>query len=200
MISHQKIFLLAIAVLQASSTNAFTVNTPLNQNSIQSASRFSTNLFAEDEVSVPAIPTPQTFREAEVLGLRLMQEGQYEEALKVFQNGLKLPGSRTDIIRTKITSGPSPVGGSAGGTEGKVVQTLDEFEFQAAHYNIACANASLSKVNEACASLEQAFKYGFDNYATVRADPDLGAIHGSPEFENLMERYDSKKGFFGLFK
>lgn len=118
----------------------------------------------------------------------------------VFQNGLKLPGSRTDIIRTKITSGPSPVGGSTGGTEGKVVQTLDEFEFQAAHYNIACANASLSKVNEACASLEQAFKYGFDNYATVRADPDLGAIHGSPEFENLMERYDSKKGFFGLFK
>ncbi len=82
MISHQKIFLLAIAVLQASSTNAFTVNTPLNQNCIQSASRFSTSLFGEDEVSAPATPTPQTFREAEVLGLRLMQEGQYEEALK----------------------------------------------------------------------------------------------------------------------
>lgn len=120
----------------------------------------------------------------------------------VFQKGLNLPGSRTDIIRTKTLSGPSPVGGSTGGTEGRVVQTLDEFELQAAHYNIACAYACLDKVDEACKSLEQAFRFGFDNYATVRADPDLGLIHGTPEFENLMEKFDSKKGggFFGFFK
>jgi hypothetical protein len=61
---------------------------------------------------------------------------------------MKLPGSRTDIIRTQKISGPSPVGGSAGGTEGRVVQTLDEFELQAAHYNIACAYARLGKVTE----------------------------------------------------
>ncbi len=65
-----------------------------------------------------------------------------------FQKGMKLPGSRTDIIRTQKISGPSPVGGSAGGTEGRVVQTLDEFELQAAHYNIACAYARLGKVTE----------------------------------------------------
>lgn len=118
----------------------------------------------------------------------------------VFQQGLKLPGSRTDIIRKQNISGPSPVGGSSGGTEGKVVQTLDEFEYQAAHYNIACAFASLNQVDNSCKSLEQAFNYGFDNYATVRADPDLENVHGSPEFDNLMERFDSKKGFFGLFK
>lgn len=121
------------------------------------------------------------------------------QTMIVFQQGLKLPGSRTDIIRTKNIPGPSPVGGSAGGTEGKVVQTLDEFEFQAAHYNIACAYASLNKIPESCKSLEQAFKYGFDNYATVRADPDLDSVQGTPEFDNLMERFD-KKGFFGLFK
>ncbi len=40
------------------------------------------------------------------------------------------------------------MGGSIGGTEGKVVQTLDEFEFQAAHYNIACASATLGNVAE----------------------------------------------------
>merc|ERR1712154_146190 len=68
----------------------------------------------------------------------------------VFQKGLKLPGSRTDIIRTKTISGPSPVGGSTGGTEGKVVQTLDEFELQAAHYNIACAHARLDQIPESC--------------------------------------------------
>lgn len=155
----------------------------------------------QDDISNFLDPQPLNFREAEVLGLRFMQEGRHEEALKVFQQGLNLPGSRTDIIRTKTLSGPSPVGGSTGGTEGKVVQTLDEFELQAAHYNIACAYACLNKVDEACKSLEQAFRFGFDNYATVRADPDLGSIHGTPEFDNLMEKFDSKKGgFFGFFK
>ena len=47
-----------------------------------------------------------------------------------------------------------------------------------------------------------AFKVGFDNYATVRADPDLSPVHNTPEFEALMERFDPKKGFpnpFALF-
>lgn len=168
-------------------------------------SRFPSKIFSSGDdgsVTPAAVQQPQNFREAEVLGLTLMQEGQHEEALKVFQQGLKLPGSRRDIIRTARVSGPSPVGGSKGGTDGKLVQTLDEFEIQAAHYNIACAYASLGRVAQSCTSLEQAFQAGFDNYATVRADPDLDSVHGSPEFEDLMERYDSKKGFnpFGLFK
>ena len=33
----------------------------------------------DDEMS---IPVPQTFREAEILGLRLMQEGNHEQALE----------------------------------------------------------------------------------------------------------------------
>ena len=61
---------------------------------------------------------------------------------------MKLPGSRKDIIRTQKLSGPSPVGGAAGGTEGRTVMSLDEFEIQAAHYNIACAYARLGKVTE----------------------------------------------------
>jgi len=242
MLSYKTIVLVAFALLQNTSINAFTI--PKNMNTI-SFGGLQTQLYSESQGAFSG-PSPETFREAEVLGLRLMQEGQHEEALKgkiptrtavskgfdvikffsfssytlltpalcttlhflykksfgiaVFQNGLKLPGSRTDIIRTRMISGPSPVGGASGGTEGKVVQTLDEFEFQAAHYNIACACASLDKISESCASLEQAFKYGFDNYATVRADPDLSSVHGTTEFDILMERFDSKKGFFGLFK
>jgi len=148
------------------------------------------------------MPPPQTFREAEVLGLRLMQEGQHEQALEAFQKGMKLPGSKKDIIRTQKLSGPSPVGGSAGGTEGRTVMSLDEFEIQAAHYNIACACARLGKVTEACQNLEQAFKSGFDNYDTVRADPDLSDVHGTLEFDTLMEKWNPKKGFnpFGFFK
>jgi len=139
-------------------------------------------------------PPPRTFREAEILGLRLMQRGQPQEALEVFQQGLTLPGSRPDIIRSK-TIGTSPVGGASGGTEGKAVQTLDEFELQAAHYNIACAYAQLGRSTQAVGSLAKAFKAGFDNYETARVDPDLSSIHRTTEFEVLMEQYDPKKGF-----
>mmetsp|Transcript_35725 Transcript_35725/g.106615 ORF Transcript_35725/g.106615 Transcript_35725/m.106615 type:complete len:220 (-) Transcript_35725:415-1074(-) len=143
----------------------------------------------------PAAPAPTNFREAEVLGLRYMQEGDYERALNAFQRGMKLSGSRVDVVRTKMLSGPSPVGGSQGGTEGKVEMRLDEFELQAAHYNIACAYAKLGNVPEAIANIKMAFDSGFDNYATVRADPDLSAVHGTAEFDNLMNTYDKKKGF-----
>ena len=52
---------------------------------------------------------------------------------------------------------------------------------------------------QSVANIEKAFNFGFDNYATVRADPDLSFIHGTPEFEDLMEKYDPKKGFFSFF-
>jgi len=153
--------------------------------------------FSDDLSSSSA--APQSFREAEILGLRLMQQGQHKDALEVFQEGLKLPGSRTDILRTK-TLNTSPVGGSTGGSEARTVQTLDEFESQAAHYNIACAYAQLGKSNEAVRSLENAFRAGFDNFATCRADPDLAGVQRTKEFEVLMETYDPKKKFpFSLF-
>lgn len=155
-----------------------------------------------DSDAAASTKAPTTFREAEVLGLRLMQERKHEEALRVFKDALKLPGSRPDVIRTKSWSGPSPVGGAFGGLESKNVMSLDEFEQQAAHYNIACASACLGKVKEAVASLQTAFSVGFDNYATVRADPDLSDIHDTPEFETLMKKYDPKLGFpnpFGSF-
>ena len=45
---------------------------------------------------------------------------------------MALPGSKSDVVRTKSLSGPSPVGGSMGGFESKNTLTLDEFELQAA--------------------------------------------------------------------
>lgn len=175
-------------------------------------------------------PAPTTFREAEVLGLKMMQEGDYDLALKgkekdyvrfavadlcsfshfstlcspyrkAFQTGLKLPGNRSDVVRTKSLSGPSPVGGSMGGFESSAIQSLDEFELQACHYNMACAHAQLNQLQESINSLEMAFQAGFDNYATVRGDPDLDPIKKEKDFEKLMEKYEPKKGFnpFGLF-
>eukprot|EP00527_Entomoneis_sp_CCMP2396_P008699 CAMPEP_0198137658 /NCGR_PEP_ID=MMETSP1443-20131203/1133_1 /TAXON_ID=186043 /ORGANISM="Entomoneis sp., Strain CCMP2396" /LENGTH=189 /DNA_ID=CAMNT_0043799165 /DNA_START=189 /DNA_END=758 /DNA_ORIENTATION=+ len=147
------------------------------------------------------MPAPASFREAEVLGLKLMQEGNFEDAVAAFKNGLQLPGSRFDVVRTKSLSGPSPVGGSMGGFDSKNTQTVDEFEQQAAYYNMACAQAQLGNVADSITSLETAFKAGFDNFATVRGDPDLDPIKADKDFEKLMEQYEPKKGFnpFGLF-
>ena len=63
---------------------------------------------------------------------------------------MKLPGTDKDVVRTKSLSGPSPVGGSMGGFESQNIYPLDEFELQAAHYNIACAQAQLGNVGEVC--------------------------------------------------
>jgi len=143
---------------------------------------------------------PTTFRGAEVLGLRLMQEEKFEEALAVFKEGLKLPGSKSDIIRTKLLNGPSPVGGSMGGFGSDVVQQLDEFELQAAHYNMACAYSQLKDIDMAVASLQKSFENGFDNYATVRGDPDLKPLKGTQEFDDLMGKWDRFKPFGGFFE
>eukprot|EP00428_Durinskia_dybowskii_P007582 CAMPEP_0170301634 /NCGR_PEP_ID=MMETSP0116_2-20130129/51082_1 /TAXON_ID=400756 /ORGANISM="Durinskia baltica, Strain CSIRO CS-38" /LENGTH=186 /DNA_ID=CAMNT_0010553467 /DNA_START=229 /DNA_END=786 /DNA_ORIENTATION=- len=145
---------------------------------IRSAETTSTSMM----MSAEDTQDPTTFREAEVLGLRLMQEGNFKEALVAFQKGMKLPGSRPDILRTKSLSGPSPVGGAFGGTDSQNVMTLDDFELQAAHYNMACAHARLGNLDDAIANLAKAFENGFDNYSTVRGDPDLDPIKRESDF------------------
>jgi len=128
-----------------------------------------------------------------------MQDGRYEDALQAFKQAMTLPGSRPDIIRTKNVPGPSPVGGSSGGTYDKFIQNLDEFEYQAAHYNLACSHACLDQTSEAVMNLKKAFEYGFDNFETVRVDPDLEGVRGSKEFERLMGEWDPKGGAFNPF-
>lgn len=146
-------------------------------------------------------PTFQTFRDAEEQGLRLMQQGRHLDALECFQQGLKLPGSRTDIVRSQTQAGPSPVGGSSGGKTSQVLQTLDEFEFQAAYYNIACAYACLGQNNDAIGNLRKSFEYGFDNFKACTVDPDLRGIQGTAEFNELIDDFDTKKrgGMFNPF-
>lgn len=129
----------------------------------------------------------------------MMQAGRHEEAVKTFKKAMTLPGSRFDILREANVPGASPVGGAKGGTTGRAVQTLDEFEFQAAHYNMACAHAALGQEGESIVNLRQAFAYGFDNYAAVRGDPDLASVRATAEFGRLMEEVEPKFNPFGMF-
>lgn len=91
------------------------------------------------------------------LGRQLIEKYQNSLKREAFKQAMILPGSRPDILRTANVSGPSPVGGSKGGTEGRKVQTLDEFEYQAAHYNMACAHAKLGNVPESVLNLKKSF-------------------------------------------
>ena len=120
----------------------------------------------------------------------------------VFKQGLTLPGSKFDIKRTKTLSGPSPVGGSSGGTEGREVRDLDEFELQAAYYNIACAHSQLGNLSEAVNNLKKAWDAGFDNVSTLKTDPDLRPLKDTDEMNYFLNEIEPKKGFnpFGLFK
>uniref|UniRef100_A0A7R9WNU1 Uncharacterized protein n=1 Tax=Craspedostauros australis TaxID=1486917 RepID=A0A7R9WNU1_9STRA len=198
--------LVAIAwCMAASTTQAFVVQPQAGTN-LQSASGIRTNIPPHRAGSVvqmtsEEIPQLTSFREAEILGLRFMQEGNFQSALDAFEKGMKLPGSRPDIVRTKSLAGPSPVGGSYGGTESKKVLALDDFELQAAHYNMACAHSRLGNLDESIANLAKAFENGFDNYTTVRGDPDLDPIKSEADFAKLMETYESQKAFnpFGFF-
>jgi hypothetical protein len=63
---------------------------------------------------------------------------------------MKLPGSRPDVLRTRSSSGPSPVGGSFGGTDSQKIMALDDFELQAVYYNMACAHSRLGNISEVC--------------------------------------------------
>lgn len=244
----KRFFVLILSMLNYGDTIAFTSTPfgmvrPTNVWTNPSASSLKTPLTmtgAGDELN------PSTFREAEVLGLKYMQERKYKEALDgtsneffalsvvnstnivdtlyyflcqlfiniheffflrilislAFKMGMTLPGSRTDIIRTKSLSGPSPVGGSTGGYESKFTTTLDEFELQAVQYNMACAYAQLNELDNAVNALQLAFENGFDNFATVKVDPDLDPIKSSASYEGLMAKYEPKsKGFnpFGIF-
>ena len=67
-----------VAVSMTSSTSGYTIRTPSNNlNTYRTAASASTSM----QMSTEQFPDPTTFREAEILGLRLMQEGNFEEAL-----------------------------------------------------------------------------------------------------------------------
>lgn len=131
----------------------------------------------------------------------------------VFQLAMKLPGSRMDIVRTPNVSGPSPVGGSKGGTESRTIATLDVYELQAGHYNLACAYARIGNTASTTSSstatssdsiqmsiqnLRKAFEFGFTNYNIVKTDIDLTNITSTPEYINLMNEYEGKKKKNGI--
>jgi hypothetical protein len=59
----------------------------------------------------------------------------------------------------------------------------------------------MSRHQQSIANLQLAFENGFNNYSTVRGDPDLDPIKDKSNYRKLMDSYDAKGfnpfGFLG---
>lgn len=103
---------------------------------------------------------------------------------------------------------------------GKYEEALEKFESvlgskpepneaSIASYNVACCYSKLNQVQAGLSALEDAMQAGYEDFKTIRNDPDLANIRASEEFESLMKKYDESfinenaisaiKSLFGIF-
>ncbi|KAG0557726.1 hypothetical protein M758_11G148200 [Ceratodon purpureus] len=78
-----------------------------------------------------------------------------------------------------------------------------------ASYNVACCYSKLNQIDSGLQALEEAMQAGFDDYKTVREDPDLAKLRSAPGFTPLINKYDEPfinenamnaiKNVFGFF-
>jgi non-specific serine/threonine protein kinase len=59
-------------------------------------------------------------------------------------------------------------------------------------YNAACGYASLSRKQDALATLKKAIEHGYHNLAWMARDPDLVCLHDDPEFQLLVQGGEGK--------
>lgn len=57
-------------------------------------------------------------------------------------------------------------------------------------YNMACCYSKLQQTEKGLSALEAAMDAGFEDYKTIRTDPDLEGLRESEEFEPLLKQYD----------
>jgi hypothetical protein len=57
-------------------------------------------------------------------------------------------------------------------------------------YNVTCCYSKLNQIDAGLQALEEAMEAGFDDYKTVREDPDLATLQNSPGFTLLITKYD----------
>ncbi|KXZ46479.1 hypothetical protein GPECTOR_43g915 [Gonium pectorale] len=134
------------------------------------------DLLARDRNSdTPEQPDrPKRCKEAIDKGLEAFKAKQYDQAISLFNLALELPGNGAYRLPNSPREFSCP----------------SDAEEQAALYNMACAYAQTGQVASSLTCLEAVLESGFEDYATMRSDPDLAPARG-PAFEELLGRYDS---------
>jgi len=54
-------------------------------------------------------------------------------------------------------------------------------------YNLACSLALSDRADDAFDALNRAIELGYNDYDSMKKDPDLTALHGDARFESLLE-------------
>ncbi|KAG6549198.1 hypothetical protein Mapa_009184 [Marchantia paleacea] len=84
---------------------------------------------------------------------------------------------------------------------GKYQEALEKFETvlglkpefresRVACYNVACCYSKLNQIEAGLSALEDAMEAGFEDYKSIREDPDLANLRASPKFTPLLNKYD----------
>lgn len=137
---------------------------------------------SSDDTSLEAIQDdgniPDSAKNAIIIGLKRYETGNYDEALKLFEDALELPGSGVKRFRNK----PAEI--STG-------------ERMAALYNIACCHSGKGDTRAGLVALAACLEAGYDDFKQLRTDPDLQQIREDPRFESLMQRFEPKAGLLG---
>ncbi|KAG2432906.1 hypothetical protein HXX76_008636 [Chlamydomonas incerta] len=124
---------------------------------------------------VPEDPNrPKRCKEALDKGLELFKQKQYDQAIALFNLALELPGNGAYRLQGSPREFSCP----------------SDAEEQAALYNMSCAYAQMGQRDACLTCLEAVLESGFEDYKTMRADPDLAPVRGAA-FDELLGRYDS---------
>lgn len=110
-------------------------------------------------------------RDAIDAGLAKYNQADYQAALDLFQLALELPG--TGLMR--MSTSPREYACASEGEENSCL------------YNMACCYARLGKSQAAYTVLEALLENNFDDYNTIKTDPDLASLRGS-ELDKLISK------------
>ena len=117
---------------------------------------------------------PRTSREAIAAGLEAYQQQQYQQAVSLFEQALELPGSGSMRLAGTV----------------REYACASQGEEHAALYNMACAYVAMGQNTAALTCVEGLLESGFEDFKTLRTDPDLAALRGS-ELDALVGKYDN---------
>lgn len=116
---------------------------------------------------------PKVCKEAINAGLELYRSKQYKEAITMWQKSLEMPGSGAMRMSGTVREFSCP----------------SEGEENAALYNMACAYSQLKETQSAVTCIQGALENGFDDFQTLRKDPDLANIQGGA-LEEVIGKFE----------
>ena len=109
---------------------------------------------------------------------QMFKAGDYENAMRMFEKSMSLPGSGRDFNRARSGGGgTSAVGGAPNPGGGLFEQVFaSKEEVQCAKYNMACCQTAMGNTQRGLELLEEVLDSGFTDFDTIRKDSTLSKL------------------------